>query len=446
MSENSTEALRLISKLLEQEICQSDFERLNELLEDDPAARSLYIQSLYMHDQLSDLVLSELPTSDSTRFAERTATSNLLATDGESRSLSVLVAGGILVATLVAIASWAIFRLGESSRPEELVAQSPVLTETLDPNVAVVTDVINAVWAESSPLNAGDGAGPGLIRLESGMLRLEFYCGAAVILEGPAELELKSSTLAVLEAGRLRAHVPPEARGFTILSRGHRVVDQGTEFGIIASPDGETQVHVFEGLVDLFPDSGNSASSRPLVNSDVSSPQRLSTGGGLRIQADGERKDIVAEDTRFVSFIDFADLVEQSIVQRRDEWRKYKQALQRDDRVYAWFDFDHELMVRRRVRGSVPSSNAFSGALVGCRLASGRWPEETSLEFKHPGDRVRLSLPDEFDSVTLVAWVRVDGLDRSFSGLLMANDHTVGKPHWQINRQGRIVFRIAART
>src|SRR5947207_7903177 len=41
----------------------------------------------------------------------------------------------------------------------------------------------------------------------------------------------------------------------------------------------------------------------------------------------------------------------------------------------------------------------------------GRWPDKHALEFRSVSDRVRVSVPREFESLTLAPWVRVQGLD-----------------------------------
>jgi hypothetical protein len=64
------------------------------------------------------------------------------------------------------------------------------------------------------------------------------------------------------------------------------------------------------------------------------------------------------------------------------------------------------------------------------------------LEFKHPGDRVRLQIPGEFDSLTYSAWVRIDGLDRPFIALMLTNGYEVGEPHWQLRNDGRLLLGI----
>ena len=51
-------------------------------------------------------------------------------------------------------------------------------------------------------------------------------------------------------------------------------------------------------------------------------------------------------------------------------------------------------------------------------------------------DRVRLSVPGEFESLTLAAWVRVQGLDRQFNSLFMCDGFDAGTLHWLIRKDG----------
>ena len=38
------------------------------------------------------------------------------------------------------------------------------------------------------PLEVGDALSPGILAIDSGFAQIEFFCGATVIIEGPAEL------------------------------------------------------------------------------------------------------------------------------------------------------------------------------------------------------------------------------------------------------------------
>lgn len=424
MKSNVQETMQLVGLLLEQQISADQFQRLNDLLQQDAGARRVYIQSMHMHQQLPELVLR--------RYADQPSTANITRDSTWQRWVIGLV---VLAATVLIAIGWS-----EFSKQDEHGLVPPILTaseldvtaESTDPNVAVVTAAIDVGWSDGRVLHPGDGAAPGVLKMDSGVLRLEFYSGAAVLLEGPAEFELISSTVAVLSSGRLRAHVPPEARGFTILSPRGKLVDQGTEFGVVALDSGETQVHVFDGLVDLYPE--------PVGQDDPS--QQLSTGEGVLLGNDGQQQTIAVKASEFVSFKQCSQMVADATQERHQAWLGWKHSLKTDPRIYAWFDFDPDLIALRRIHGLVPDSDPLTGTLVGCRQAEGRWLGESALEFKHPGDRVRVSLPGELEALTAMAWVRIDSLDRSFSGLLMSDHHGSGRPHWQINRRGEIVLSV----
>ena len=82
------------------------------------------------------------------------------------------------------------------------------------------------------------------------------------------------------------------------------------------------------------------------------------------------------------------------------------------------------------------------GAIVGCNWGPGRWRGKHALEFKGVSDRVRLQVPGAFDSITLVAWVRVDGLPNGNNSLLMCDGWDEGGMHWQIGEDGKLILGV----
>jgi len=122
---------------------------------------------------------------------------------------------------------------------------------------ATLTDSLNAQWAdENGPLEKGsrlftsrDG-----LRLRAGLAELQFDNHTRITIEGPAEFELQAADQLLLRYGRLYASVPPEAIGFRVNTPYARITDLGTEFGVISSPSGDTEVHVFRGQTVLAGD------------------------------------------------------------------------------------------------------------------------------------------------------------------------------------------------
>jgi hypothetical protein len=116
------------------------------------------------------------------------------------------------------------------------------------PAVAWLRNAQNCSW--SNDVEPAGDMGPGtVLQIESGLAEIRFRCGARVVLQGPARLELLSAKSAKLVRGKLTAQA---AFGFEILSPQGKVIDLGTEFGVAVSEKGSTDVYVFDGEVEAF--------------------------------------------------------------------------------------------------------------------------------------------------------------------------------------------------
>ena len=106
-------------------------------------------------------------------------------------------------------------------------------------------------WKASKSFESGDGIGAELVALEAGLVRLDFPMGVRLTVEGPVVLEVISESEVRLQEGALTAHVPPEGIGFRVYTDQAEVIDLGTTFGVSISEEGETDVKVYEGEVEL---------------------------------------------------------------------------------------------------------------------------------------------------------------------------------------------------
>ena len=105
-------------------------------------------------------------------------------------------------------------------------------------------------WApDQPPLLPGQRLPRGIIKVESGFLKLQFDSQASLIVEGRARLEILGRNAARLYCGRAAAFVPDLAKGFILESPEGRVIDLGTRFGVEVDDQGNTEVHVLQGLV-----------------------------------------------------------------------------------------------------------------------------------------------------------------------------------------------------
>jgi hypothetical protein len=286
---------------------------------------------------------------------------------------------------------------------------------------AVLAQAVDPVWEGEAPA-AGSVLARGRLRLASGWVQIEFFSGVRMVLEGPAELELLSKNEASCRYGKLRAFVPPPAEGFAIRAGSVKLVDRGTEFGLRQEREGDSEIHVFQGKVEL--------------HRGTTAPQNVAGGEALRIDPAGGARPIPA-DTR--AFISPSDVAARSTLEARGRyarWRETSRRLKEDPRVALYYSFEDEEPWAPELRSHRAQRSGLDGAIVGCRWAEGRWPQKKALEFKGPGDRVRFRDAGSYESLTLAAWVRIDGLDRPFSGLMLTDGWTSGSVHWQITQRG----------
>ena len=124
-------------------------------------------------------------------------------------------------------------------------APCPVAATSFPGAVRCPADAADCQWVD--PESAlGEGAlliAGQKLELASGQVEIVFQSGAEVKLHGPAIFEIQSANSSFLTIGRLSARAAtPESHGFTVHSRTAATVDLGTEFNVVASEDGHSQI------------------------------------------------------------------------------------------------------------------------------------------------------------------------------------------------------------
>jgi hypothetical protein len=301
--------------------------------------------------------------------------------------------------------------------------------EATSAGVALVTRLVGVEFeSENDAFVTGKELLPGRIAFESGLAQIEFFCGATLIVEGPAELYLKSSSLARISEGRIRAQVPPAARGFSIEVDDMKVIDLGTEFGLSVS-DGDADIQVFDGEVEL--------------RSPAKSKQLLTAGQAIKRNRDGVFESAAATPNEFVDIASMKTRADGQRVARFESWKQHSDEIRNDPRLIAYYAFDDQGLWGRKLQSSIaPENRELDGAIVGARRVEGRWPSKSGLEFKRPCDRVRVQIPGEFGSLTFACWVRIDSLDRWYNSLFLTDNYNQGEPHWQILDTGQLFFSV----
>jgi len=119
--------------------------------------------------------------------------------------------------------------------------------------VATLTETLNTKWDDSTlPTTIGSELFAGEMRLIKGYAQITFIDGAEIVLQAPTRFKLETDEQMFLQSGRLTAKIPPGAEGFKLDTPNAMMIDLGTEFGVIVSGDGQSELHVFQGEVKLF--------------------------------------------------------------------------------------------------------------------------------------------------------------------------------------------------
>jgi hypothetical protein len=407
--------------------------RLEELILADPEAEAFYVQYMGLVADLSRHFAAVPPPTEQTirQRVEAIPVAEPVQPAAARRSWVrpwMLGLAALAGCVLVAIGLW----------PRPIVIPSPrssPMAERTDESVAVLLQTDQAEWEDTGmPTRPGSPLPPGRLVLKSGHAHLEFYNGATVILEGPAELRLVSRTEAFCARGKLRATVPPQAHGFAIGSPSMDLIDRGTEFGL-AVGGGKTDLHVFQGQVDVYNPGAQKAKALQVV-----------TGGqGVSRQGPGAVSLIRPDPAAFLSAAEMDARAEAATRQRQAEWAEASRALRQDPSLVVYYPFQDDPARSRTLHDAAGDrAHPRDGAVVGCQWGAGRWPGRDGLEFKRVSDRVRLKVPGAFHAVTLAAWVRPDALPNQNNSLMMADGWEPGGMHWQIGVDGTIILGVKA--
>jgi hypothetical protein len=443
----SAELRSLLDALCEESITAEQSRRLEELVLAHPEAEAYYVQYLSLYadlishfsvlparteQSLRDRVGAQPPEVEQEPAAQGTVGEPTHSASRRSR----LWLGGIV--GLAGLAAGLLLAQTLGQRPQVVPTRPNSMPEATDDTVAVLVQAPGAEWEETGlPTRAGAPLPPGWLRLKSGFAHLEFYSGAVVILQAPAEFQLISRLEAYCARGKLRATVPPQAQGFTIRSPKLDLVDRGTEFGLRIDGDDKVEVHVFRGEVVLY-DAGSGRSAAPRT--------ALTRDQGVRLDGPGRMRPIKSDPGAFRTAQDLEVLLAEEALRRQRDWLAGSKAVRQDSALLVYYPFQDEAAGSRTLLDQAGSrKQSHDGVIVGCRWGAGRWPGKKGLEFKQVSDRVRFHVSGEFASLTLMAWVRVDALPNRFNSLFMTDGWDDGAPHWHLSDSGKLELGVQGR-
>lgn len=387
----------LINAQLEGEITPEQHARLEALLREDWQARRRYLELADQHARL--LHQPEVSTG-------RLGQASLISRKTRWRTYALAAAASSIV--LLAMLAW---------------PRQPTDKEATSYGVATISQTLDADFEGKSRRN-GDTIAPGNLTLRKGLAQIEFFSGATVLIEGATQIEIISAWEARCVSGRVRVHVPPAAKGFLMHAPDVKLEDLGTEFALNVMGK-ESAVHVFEGEV--------------IAHAKDKTPASLKGGMSLASTTAG------VSPRDFLPIGELQGLIRYRHEQRSKDWLAWSTEARKDPRLIAYYTFKHWHDDRwdRLVKNlTEPGNPKRSGGAVGAAWTQGRWPGKEALEFKRPGDRVRMNLDGTYAALTLACWVKVDSVDKKYNSLLLTDGYESGEPHWQIYEDGSLMFSI----
>jgi hypothetical protein len=158
--------------------------------------------------------------------------------------------------------------------------------------VATLDEAVHARW-EQPPTDPNLHPGP--MFLKEGFAKLTFKQGAEIVLQAPCAFDLASKNKMILHRGMVTAQVPAQAHGFAIKTPQSTVTDFGTEFGVQVQASAASEVHVFDGRVQV---KTASRSQQPSQRRDVTKGKAalITQNGDLNINPLGARPKLFVRD------------------------------------------------------------------------------------------------------------------------------------------------------
>jgi len=425
----------LLDKLVENSLTLEQKKRLESWLEGSEEARKFYISYMDMSVSLNhyaDETLGELEKEE-----HRNPLTNLFQFAQAWMPLAALVLLGVYL----------YFTLPESQvdsnkNQSEIVDVRSLQTSVPEQSallenevVAVLTKSVGLNWDSGTTERPDRGASlkSGDFTFSKGMVQLEFMQGATAILEGPVEAKLIHNNAMEMKVGKLRAHVPKVAVGFSVDLPMGKVVDLGTDFGIEVDKEGAAEVYVFRGKVSYqgFDIQGNEVF------------QEVSGGEAIYLDSFGI---LTPLDMPLGTFAGSADLASRSLEvanRKRSAWAKMSKELANNENTLLYYDFNCKASWSRILKDETQRNNGSGdGAVIGCQWSEGRWPGKGALQFSKNNDRVCLNINKSLKQATLVAWLKLDSLSTEGAPIVFSQPNFRGALGWSVSSLGKLVLEI----
>ncbi|TWU59241.1 FecR protein [Rubripirellula tenax] len=276
--------------------------------------------------------------------------------------------------------------------------------------VAVLSQSVNAQWGGDHRPVPGDNLEAGDLILEHGTIQIEFLAGVRLLLQAPADIQIRAADEVLIRHGSASCFVTEMGRGFRVLTKEMEVIDLGTAFSIDVKRDGQPEVHVLDGSVEIKSPQGETLELKEMH--------------AIRMGNDGP-EDVEYSPDRFPKTSDLRGRQHKIAQLRYESWKANAVVLGADPSVMLHYTFE-ETDPSALELGNVAKdpTRATNGVVIGCQWDRGRWPSKRALVYRNAGDRVLFQVPGAVDAVTFLVWARVDAMTQDTTSLLMT-EHPV---------------------
>ncbi len=444
---DSAELDRLISFSIDQSLSHSDAQKLNSLLEDSAEARLRYNKIHETHTALCEVFPSRMLRDSTNSQSHAAPTPARMMAHSSSRQPGKLgpkiqLASALSFCLLIGLTGYIIGKSGGElnvATPDLIhtdttpIAENTPTKKTTWGGVestltghAVLRKTMNVSWPnKDETITDGSLLPPGSFTFASGVAVIDFFCGATLVVEGPAQLDVISDWAVSVKNGRIEATVPPAAQGFTVKAAGTDIIDLGTRFALDMS-EGKAQVAVIDGEV--------------LLRGKQFDDDLLQAGE----QASLDRE---AVDTEFLSRIPQLDAIEQqSTDDQKKQYAVYRHSMKElaaDPRLIALFPAEKNF-TGRRYPNIAKADFASAGQLLGpVETVPGRFEKESvGVLMSRPGSRIRTKINGTFSAYTFSCWAKINSLKHEYNALFLSDGYENGEPHWQIRHDGKLMFSV----
>ena len=444
---NYTELDRLIHVSIDQSLSSSDAQKLNLLLDGSAEAQQRYNEIHETHTALCEIFPSKILRDSATTLRQTAASSSRVAAQAWSQRPSksprhIQWTAALSICLLIGftgyfigknrgdgtIATREVTHAVTPSTPEHIPTKKTTWggVESTLTGHAVLRKTIDVIWPTNKQ-GVGEGSllPPGSFAFSSGVAVIDFFCGATLVVEGPAQLDVISDWVVSVKNGRVEATVPPAAQGFIVKAAGTDIIDLGTRFALVMS-EGKAQVAVLDGEV--------------LLRGNQFDDDLLQAGEQTSL-------DHKAVDSDLLSRIPQLDAIEQQstddLKKQYSAYRNFMKELATDSRLIALFPAEKDF-TGRRYPNIAETDYASAGQLLGpVEIVPGRFQKESvGVLMSRPGSRIRTKINGTFSAYTFSCWAKINSLKHKYNALFLSDGYENGEPHWQIRHDGKLMFSV----